>query len=92
MKANTGLRETLERIKLDFQDKDGDCFELQIENNELRERVEILEGLMKQHSNVIEGSLSEQVRSKIGASISEFGNAGANSTVDDIYNELVNLR
>jgi len=47
---------------------------------------------MKQHSNVIEGSLSEVVRSKIGASISEFGNAGTNSTVDEIYNELVNLR
>jgi len=50
LKANTQLRENFERIERDLDQKDVENTQLNIENQQLRERVELVEGILKNNS------------------------------------------
>lgn len=50
LKANTSLRDNIERMQRDLDDRDADGFQLQIENQALRERLELVEGILKNNS------------------------------------------
>ena len=50
LKANTNLRENIEKIQRDLEEKDADGFQLNIENQALRERLELVEGILKNNS------------------------------------------
>jgi hypothetical protein len=50
LKANTKLREKIEKIQRDLEEKDAEGFQLQIENQALRERLELVEGILKNNN------------------------------------------
>lgn len=50
LKANTKLRDNIEKIQRELEDKDGESFQLNIENQALRERLELVEGILKNNS------------------------------------------
>lgn len=51
LKANTELRDNIERLQKLVDDKDTESFQLQIENQALRERLELVEGILKNNSS-----------------------------------------
>jgi hypothetical protein len=51
LKANTELRENIERRDRDLDLKDVENTQLNIENQQLRERVELVEGILKTNNN-----------------------------------------
>jgi regulator of replication initiation timing len=50
LKANTNLRENIERVQRDLEEKDAEGFQLNLENQALRERLELVEGILKANS------------------------------------------
>ena len=102
LKANTELRDHMESVERELESKEAENSQLNIENQQLRERVELVEGILKGNSSHIENSLSSSVRSKIDQSNSQYGHfnrfkeekfedSGVIS-VDSVYNELIHLR
>lgn len=51
LKANTELREKMEHVERDLESKEYENAELNIENQQLRERVELVEGILKGNSS-----------------------------------------
>ena len=47
LKANTELRDNMEKINRFNEERDGEVFSLQMENMTLRERLELVEGILK---------------------------------------------
>lgn len=81
MKANTQLRENLEKIERDLDAKDVENTQLNIENQQLRERVELVEGILKNNSAQLSDMVSSDVRSEIDKSntiYGRFNNNGSN--------------
>ena len=54
LKANTELRDNLERVERDREGKDGENMQLSVENQQLRERVELMEGIMRSNNDQLE--------------------------------------
>lgn len=50
LKANTNLRTNIEMVQRDLEEKDAEAFQLNIENQALRERLELVEGILKNNS------------------------------------------
>ena len=50
LNANTKLWDNIEKIQRELEDKDGEGFQLNIENQALRERLELVEGILKNNS------------------------------------------
>ena len=50
LKANTKLRDNIEKVQRELEEKDADGFQLNIENQALRERLELVEGILKNNS------------------------------------------
>ena len=50
LKANTQLRDQIEKTERDLDQKDVENTQLNIENQQLRERVELVEGILKTNS------------------------------------------
>ena len=102
LKANTSLRDNIERMQRDLDDKDAEGFQLQIENQALRERLELVEGILKNNSQNYDELVSAQIRGIMEKSNTEFGKVGAGgdmknidarvTTVDQVYTELIQLR
>lgn len=59
LKANTELRETIEKLKNSKEEVDGENFTLQIENQSLRERLELVEGILKNNRSEYDGMVSD---------------------------------
>jgi regulator of replication initiation timing len=51
LKANTELRDKMENVERDLESKEYENAELNIENQQLRERVELVEGILKGNSS-----------------------------------------
>ena len=47
LKANTELRDMVEKLNRKIEEKDSENFQLQVENQSLRERLELVEGILK---------------------------------------------
>jgi hypothetical protein len=47
LRANTLLRDNLEKAEFNYEEKDSENYQLQIENVRMREAIEILEGLLE---------------------------------------------
>lgn len=58
LKANTELRENVERVERDLDNKDAENTQLNMENTQLRERLELLEGILKSNSTQLDSMLS----------------------------------
>lgn len=103
LKANTKLRDNIERVQRELEEKDGDGFQLNIENQALRERLELVEGILKNNSHDYDELVSAQIKNimeKSNTEYGKFGNQGATlknitpkvTTVDEVYTELIQLR
>ena len=68
LKANTELRENIEQVERNLDAKDGENTQLNIENQQLRERLELVEGILKANSHHLESMLSNKVKSDIAMS------------------------
>ena len=102
LKANTKLRDNIEKIQRELEDKDGEGFQLNIENQALRERLELVEGILKNNSQDYDELVSAQIKSIMEKSNNEYGKVGQGghvkniqpkvTTVDEVYTELIQLR
>eukprot|EP00347_Sterkiella_histriomuscorum_P001469 403371916 len=99
LKANTELRETIEKLKNQKEEVDGENFTLQIENQSLRERLELVEGILKNNRNEYDGLVSDQVKDNMVKSNTQYGKFNMNATmdqppttIDGVYTELIQLR
>ena len=50
LKANTNLRTNIEVVQRDLEEKEAEGFQFNIENQALRERLELVEGILKNNS------------------------------------------
>ena len=62
LKANTELRDNIERLNRNNESKDIETFQLQVENQSLRERVELVEGILKNNKSQYDTLVSNQVK------------------------------
>ena len=101
MKANTKLRDNIERVNRVLEDKDAEGFQLNIENQALRERLELVEGILKNNSQDYDELVSAQIKSIMERSNTEYGKFGQGAlkniqpkvtSVDEVYTELIQLR
>lgn len=102
LKANTKLRDNIERVQRELEEKDGDGFQLNIENQALRERLELVEGILKNNSHDYDELVSAQIKNIMEKSNTEYGKFGQGATlknitpkvttVDEVYTELIQLR
>ena len=107
LKANTELRDTIEKMRRQKEDSDSEVFTLNIENQTLRERLELVEGILKNNRENYENMVSDQVKGILAKSNTQYGKfnmnaplnqegAGGNNntefTIDAVYTELIQLR
>jgi hypothetical protein len=102
LKANTKLRDNIEKVQREIDEKDADGFQLQIENQALRERLELVEGILKNNSQDYDELVSAQIKNIMERSNTEYGKFGKGgalsnitpkvTTVDEVYTELIQLR
>lgn len=98
LKANTELRDTIEKLKALKEEQDGEVFGLQIENQTLRERLEVVEGILKSNKDDLENLVSDNVKINMVKSNTQYGkfNMAASTegpvSIDSVYNELIQLR
>lgn len=59
LKANTELRDTIEKMRRQKEDSDSEVFTLNIENQTLRERLELVEGILKNNRENYENMVSD---------------------------------
>jgi len=50
LRANTELRDTNEKVVRELQEKDSENVELHIENQQLREKLELVEAILRNNS------------------------------------------
>ena len=79
LKANTDLREKNEKVGTDLDETTAENSQLHIENQWLRERVELVEGILKNNSQQFDDLLSDPVKDKVDASNTEYGRFGGGS-------------
>lgn len=105
LKANTELRDQGEKMSRELEDKEADNVQLQFENQQLRERLELLENILKNNSNQLDNLLTSEVKSQVIDSNTKYGRFSdfkktseekvrpeEGMSVDDVYNELILLR
>jgi len=102
LKANTNLRDNIEKVQRDLEERDAEGFQLNIENQALRERLELVEGILKANSNDYDELVSQQIKNIMDKSNSEYSKFGGGgnlknitpkiTSVDEVYTELIQLR
>jgi cell division protein FtsB len=104
LKANTELRDTIEKMRRQKEDSDSEVFTLNIENQTLRERLELVEGILKNNRENYENMVSDQVKGILAKSNTQYGKFNMNAqltpnaaegnefTIDAVYTELIQLR
>ena len=76
LKANTELREKVDTVDRDLDNKEAENTQLNIENQQLRERLELVEGILKSNSHHLESMLSQKTKNQIAMSNTEYGKFG----------------
>jgi regulator of replication initiation timing len=105
LKANTELRDTIEKMRRTKEDSDAEVFTLNIENQTLRERLELVEGILKNNRENYENMVSDKVKNIMQKSNTQYGKFNMNAqlttnepsdkpdfTIDAVYTELIQLR
>jgi regulator of replication initiation timing len=105
LKANTELRDTIEKMRRQKEDSDAEVFTLNIENQTLRERLELVEGILKNNRENYEQLVSDDVKGILAKSNTQYGKFNMNAplegtsvnqnqefTIDAVYTELIQLR
>ncbi len=100
LKANTELRDTIEKMRTQKENLDAEVFALNIENQTLRERLELVEGILKNNRENYEQLVSDDVKGVLAKSNTQYGKFNMNAqlegntefTIDAVYNELIQLR
>jgi hypothetical protein len=62
-----------------FQEKEGENIGMNLENVQLRERLEICEGLLSNNNLKLEQQISSQMKSTMEASNAQYGRMRSNS-------------
>jgi hypothetical protein len=62
LKANTELRDQNEKISREMAEKDAENVGLQLENQQLRERLELVESILKNNSQQLDQMVSTPVK------------------------------
>ena len=65
LKANTELRDNMEKLTRFNEEKEGEVFSLQMENVTLRERIELVEGILKNNRDSYEDMISENTKNNL---------------------------
>lgn len=96
LRANTELRDQVDKFVRDLQDKDAENAQLQLENQSLRERLEIVESILKQNSKDFDSMLTSPIKKQFIESTSKYGSFGSGGkfsdefkSIDDVYQELI---
>jgi regulator of replication initiation timing len=102
LKANTELRDTIEKMRRQKEDSDAEVFTLNIENQTLRERLELVEGILKNNRENYEQLVSDDVKGILAKSNTQYGKFNMNAplegastnpnqefTIDAVYTELI---
>ena len=104
LKANTELRDHLEKSYRASEEKDSEIFQMQVENQSLRERLELVEGILKNSRHDYDTLVSDNVRDHMQRSNTQYGGFGsgagqgggqshrgdsAQTTIDGVYTELI---
>lgn len=100
LRANTELRDQMEGVERDLERNEAENYQLNIENQHLRERLELVEGILKGNSAQLGTTVSSNLRSQIDRSNTKYGHMGSRMddandsgvSVDSVYNELIHLR
>ena len=99
LKANTELRDTIEKMRRQKEDADAEVFTLNIENQSLRERLELVESILKNNKDNYEQMVSDKVKAVVHKSNTQYGKFNMNQpiegefpTIDKVYTELITLR
>lgn len=81
LKANTELRDTIEKMRRNKEDADADVFQLNIENQTLRERLELVEGILKNNRENYEQMVSDKVKNIMHKSNTQYGKFNMNASL-----------
>lgn len=84
LKANQFLRDEIDKIQKGSDTKDNEVYTITGENVNLRERIEILENIIKANKTEYENLVSAKVLSSMEKSTYEFhgGNKNKTSSID----------
>jgi hypothetical protein len=84
----------MDKITRQTEEKDNEIYTISKENIGLRERIEILENIIKSNQSEYENLVSAKVINNMEKSTYEFhgGTKGKNSSIDQVYLELIDLR
>ena len=82
LKANTELRDTIEKMRRQKEDSDAEVFTLNIENQTLRERLELVEGILKNNRENYEQLVSDDVKGILAKSNTQYGKFNMNAPLD----------
>jgi len=88
-KTNTQLRDTLEKQNRALEDKEAEVFTLELENQNVRERLELVEGILKSNKTGYDSLLSANVRAQMAESSDH---QATTASIDEVYQELIKLR
>lgn len=99
MRTNTELRDQNEKIRRLKEESDAEVFTLNIENQVLRQRLEVAEGILKNNPGDYEQLVSDKVKTQMLKSNTQYGRfegspqtAQSDFTIDEVYTELIQLR
>lgn len=93
LRSNQYLRDELDKLQKGTDVKDNELFTITQENLSLRERIEVLEGIIKSNKQDYENLVSAKVLNTMEKSTFEYtGGAQKYNTIDQVYQELIELR
>mmetsp|Transcript_19424 Transcript_19424/g.18531 ORF Transcript_19424/g.18531 Transcript_19424/m.18531 type:complete len:134 (+) Transcript_19424:1525-1926(+) len=94
LKANQILRDQMEKLQKGNDNKDNEVYSITSENINLREKIEILEQIIKSNRAEYDNLVSAKVLSNMEKSTYEYhgGGKGKGNTIDVVYVELIELR
>ena len=58
----------MEKVERELESKDAENIQLNVENQQLRERVELVEGILRNNSDQLESMVSSKTKDNISAS------------------------
>ena len=72
----------MEKMRRLREDSDAEVFNLNIENQTLRERLELVEGILKNNREDYEQMVSEKVKTIMTKSNTQYGKFNMNATLE----------
>eukprot|EP00347_Sterkiella_histriomuscorum_P017844 403347757 len=94
LQANQYLRDEIEKLSKGNESKDNEIYTITQENLGLRERIEILENIIRANKQEYENLVSAKVINNMEKSTFDYhgGTKGKQTSIDTVYQELIELR